>query len=492
MVDHRHFAANPINPMNPRFNLAIITIFGLALQSASAANKQARPNVLLLCIDDLRPELGCYDVKHAITPHIDRLAEQSRIFTRHYVQAPTCGASRYSLLTGLYGPRGNDALMQRAKAPAIKRKPSLPEVFRSAGYTTVAVGKISHHPGGLGGKNWSDNSAIEMPDAWQRQPLPCGPWRHPEGFMHGLANGAIRSESPKFSAIEATDGPDTIYPDGLVTRAALEELRNLASAETPFFLAIGWIRPHLPFGMPKRYLDLHADTLLPPIPHPGKPEGRTTWHRSGEFFRYDHGGRNPNNDAAYSDAVRRHYAACVTYADAQVGQVLAELEKLSLDHNTIVAVWGDHGWHLGEHAVWGKHTLFEESLLAPLIIHRPGMASPGEKSSGIVETIDLFPTLCGLAGIAVPEFLHGKSLEPQIKSPATPGRVAVSYTPDAETLRTDRHRLIRHRAKDGSEPFFELYDHQGPAGETHNIAGEHPELVESLAAKLDERLNKTD
>jgi iduronate 2-sulfatase len=454
----------------------------------SPAESASRPNVLLICIDDLRPELGCYGVKHAITPNIDRLAEQSRVFTRHYVQAPTCGASRYAMLTGLYGPRDNDALMRRSKIPASERKPSLPEVFRSAGYTTVAIGKVSHQPGGHGGKNWNDPAAVEMPDAWQRQPLPCGPWRHPEGFMHGLANGAIRSESKKFPALEAVDGPDDIYPDGLTSRAALDELRTLASAKTPFFLAIGWIRPHLPFGSPKRYLDQHADQALPPIPHPEKPGGITTWHNSGEFFRYDQGGKNPNNDPAHADAVRRHYDACVTYADAQVGQVLAELEKLSLDRNTIIVLWGDHGWHLGEHGVWGKHTLFEESLRAPLIIRQPGMSAPGKASAGVVETIDVFPTLCGLAGIRTPDFLHGKSLEPQLKSPDASGHMAVSYWRDAETLRTDRYRLIRHDGKKKSDVFYELYDHQSPEGETHNIAAAHPELVKELNAKLDAKL----
>jgi iduronate 2-sulfatase len=305
--------------------------------------------------------------------------------------------------------------------------------------------------------------------------------------MHGLANGAIRSESRKFPALEAVDGPDTIYPDGLTTRAALDELRDLAATKKPFFLAIGWIRPHLPFGSPKSYLDLHADQALPPIPHPEKPEGITTWHNSGEFFRYDHGGRNPNNDPAYADAVRRHYDACVSYADAQVGQVLAELEKLSLDRNTIIVLWGDHGWHLGEHAVWGKHTLFEESLHAPLIIHQPGMPEPGTSSAGVVETIDLFPTLCDLAGIGTPAFLHGTSLEPQLKSPGAPGRMAVSYFNDAETLRTDRYRLIRHGGKK-AKPTFELYDHQDPAGETKNIADAHPDLVAELNAKLDAKM----
>lgn len=445
---------------------------------------RAAPNVLLICIDDLRPELGCYGVPHARTPNIDQLAGKGRVFTRHYVQAPTCGASRYSLLTGLYGPRGNNALVRRA-ADA-NRKPSLPETFRAAGYTTVAVGKISHHPGGHFGKQWMEPDKVEMPGAWDRQPLPCGPWKSPEGVMHGLANGATR-DGKSYPALQAEDGPDTVYPDGLIAESALQEMDQLAAAKKPFFLAVGLIRPHLPFGMPRRWLDENARTALAPIPHPEKPSGKTTWHASGEFFRYDHGGLDPRKDAAYAEKVRRHYAACVSYADAQVGRLLEKLKALSLEKETIVVLWGDHGWHLGEHGIWGKHTLFEESLRAPLIIRVPGQAQEGKASEAVVESIDLFPTLCGLTGIKTPDFLQGSSLEPQLRDPKAPGRVAVSYAPGAETLRTERYRLIRHATKNEAS-FFELYDHQSGDGETRNIAGENAALVEALSKQIDRRL----
>jgi iduronate 2-sulfatase len=445
----------------------------------------AAPNVLLLCVDDLRPDLGCYGVTHASTPHIDRLAATGRLFKRHYVQAPTCGASRYALLTGLYGGRGNDALMQRAKRE--ETLPSLPEVFRGAGFTTVAVGKISHHPGGHGGKHWMDPDAVEIPGAWVRQPLDCGAWGSPEGLMHGLANGATRGTQP-YAACEAVEGPADTYPDGMITATALAELEKLAAANQPFFLAVGWIRPHLPFGAPKRWSDLHASTPLPSIPHPDKPQGQSTWHASSEFFRYDHGGLDPRKDAAYAECVRRHYAACVSYADDQVGQLLDALEAHGLAEDTIVILWGDHGWHLGEHAVWGKHTLFEESLHAPLIIRHPGMPVPGEGSLAVVETIDLFPTLCELAGLPVPEHLHGSSLQPQLQNPAVRGRVAISYTAGVETLRSERYRLIRHRATKASPTYFELYDHASPAGETENLATKLPERVVELCSRLDQRL----
>lgn len=446
----------------------------------------AATHVVMLCVDDLRPDLGCYGVPHASTPHIDKLAAGGRIFSRHYVQAPTCGASRYALLTGLYGPRGNDALMSRAKHLDPKR-PSLPEVFRQAGFTTVAVGKISHHPGGLGGKNWNDPQVVEMPGAWDRQPLNCGPWRHPEGLMHGLADGAVRGKTP-YPACESKVGPDSIYPDGRITATAMDELRTLAAAGKPFFLAVGWIRPHLPFGAPQRWHDIHQDTPLPPISHPERPKGLTTWHESGEFRRYDHGGLDPNKDADYADRVRRHYAACVSYADAQVGQVMDLLAELGLDRNTVVVLWGDHGYHLGEHAVWGKHTLFEESLRAPLIVRHPGIAMAGATSAAVVETIDLFPTLCGLAGIETPKFLPGVSLQPQLKDPAVEGRAAVSYDFRRETLRTPRYRLVRHQPQKGKPPAFELYDHESPEGETRNLADSRPSVVAELVGQLDARL----
>jgi iduronate 2-sulfatase len=457
----------------------------LSVFAAVSLPLMAVQNVLLLCVDDLRPDLGCYGVAHAATPHIDALAAEGRIFTRHYVQAPTCGASRYALLTGLYGPRGNEALMERAKAPGPKR-PSLPEHFRQAGFTTVAVGKVSHHPGGLGGKSWADPTALEMPFAWDRQPLPCGPWNHPQGLMHGLANGAKRGTG-SYPALEAVDGPDEIYPDGLITQTALGELESLAAAKRPFLLAVGWIRPHLPFGAPKKWLDLHQKTKFPPIPHAQRPPGKTTWHASGEFSRYAHGGRDVWADPEYADLVRRHYAACVSYADAQVGEVMGKLKALGLDRTTLVVLWGDHGWHLGEHGIWGKHSLFEESLRAPLIVRQPEMAEPGSASAAVVETIDIFPTLCDLCDVRAPKFLQGRSLKPHLERPDLKGGEALSYQAGAETLRTERYRLIRHREGAKKAPFFELYDHQSPEAETVNLAETRAELVRDLSEILDRK-----
>lgn len=454
---------------------------------AFAAEK--KPNVLLICVDDLRPELRCFGVSYIHTPNIDRLAARGRIFRRHYVQAPTCGASRYTLLTGRYGGAGNGALFQRAakmKANSKSVPPSMPAWFRKNGYTTVSVGKVSHHPGGRGGRNWDDDSKPELPNAWDRHLLPAGPWKHPRGWMHGLANGEIRTNAGKMDVFQAKEGPDSIYPDGIAIPEALSQLGKLAAdSEKPFFLAVGVLRPHLPFGAPAKYLKPYADAKFPPIPHPNKPAGKTTWHRSGEFMKYNRWNRNPNNDAAFALQVRKHYAACVSYADAQVGRVLKKLKETGADDNTIIVLWGDHGWHLGEHAVWGKHTLFEESLLSPLIIAYPGIKQPGKPTDSMVETLDLFPTLCDLAGLPEPKFVDGVSLRPLLSDPTASGHPAVAYKGGAKTIRTKTHRLILHR-----NGHAELYDHTSAAKETKNVADANPAVVKRLTKQLQSRLER--
>ncbi len=283
---------------------------------------------------------------------------------------------------------------------------------------------------------------------------------------------------------QSVPGPDTIYPDGLITDESLRQLDLLtrAGSDPPFFLAVGLIRPHLPFGAPAQYLELYADAALPPIPHPEKPAGRTTWHASGEFMKYNRWNRNPNEDPEFAKRVRQHYAACVSYADAQVGQILQRLDEAGLRKNTIVVLWGDHGWHLGEHGIWGKHSLFEESLRSPLIIRCPGINQPGMATSSMVESIDIFPTLCDLAGLPQPKFADGISLRPLLQSPDAAGHPAVS-SHGARTIRTDTHRLIVH-----ADGYVELYDHSLPDAETRNVAAEDPERVRRMLSRLNQRL----
>ena len=376
--------------------------------------------------------------------------------------------------------RFSSELPRCRKTLPLSRPVCLPGFGNTA--STVSVGKVSHHPGGRGGPDWDSADQPEMPDAWDRHLCPSGDWQHPRGFMHGLAHGEIREDAKQMDVFQSVAGDDSIYPDGLTTDEALKQLEELAAdKQRPFFLAVGVLRPHLPFGAPAKYMAAYRSAELPVISHPSKPSGKTTWHSSGEFMKYNRWGRDPNRDAEFATEVRRHYAACVSYADAQVGRVLEQLKAVGADQNTIVVLWGDHGWHLGEHAIWGKHSLFEESLRSPLIIRAPGF-SGGALSSAIVETIDIFPTLCELAKLPTPEFAAGVSLVAQLENSEIPGHAAVSYSSKARTLRTDRYRLIVHR--DGH---VELYDHSTPEAETNNIAEKFPGVVSELQTVLDTR-----
>ena len=459
---------------------------------ADEASLAAKSNVLLICVDDLRPELGCYGYSHVESPHIDQLARQGTRFTHHYVQSPTCGASRYALLTGRYGAGGNDALFQRARA-VTRQNPdvtwSMPGWFRKQGFQTLSIGKVSHHPGGRGGADWNDPKQIEMlsPDgqsSWTQHRMPVGPWQHPRGAMHGLARGEIRTKAGEMDVYQAVAGDDALYPDGLTLDDATHTIAGLAESEQPFLLAVGIIRPHLPFGAPSRFLEMIQGRTLPAIEHPDKPNGAMTWHKSGEFMKYNRWGRDPNTDPAFAEAVRRHYVACVGYADHLIGRLMTALDDAGLRNNTHVVVWGDHGWHLGEHAVWGKHTLFEESLHSPLIITPAGESNSMEVCDDLVETVDVFPTLCHLAGIPTPNDLDGRSLAPAFDGRTLSGKNAFGYhRADLTTLRTPTHRIIWNRKSSKSE----LYDRRLDPDEASNVADENQALVSELVVELKAR-----
>lgn len=461
-----------------KLKILLILLVGIVGTIAVAKPK----NVLLILADDLRPELASFGAKYIHSPNIDKLAAQGRPFHRHFVNAPSCGPSRNTLMTGRYGGEGNNAMFDRAKELEKDPKahpPSMPEWFRQHGYTTVSVGKVTHHPGGRGGPDWDDDTIIEIPNGWDRHLCPVAEWQHPRGIMHGLAHGEIREDAADMDVMQSIEGPDTIYPDGIIVEEGLKQLKELAADEKPFFLAIGVIKPHLPFGAPAKYMEYYKGVDLPPIPHPEKPDWPSTWHKSGEFMKYHMWGKNPNTDPEFATEVRRHYAACVSYVDKHVGDILETLKATGELDDTIVLLWGDHGWHLGEHAVWGKHTLFEESLHSPLIIWHDGIKKPGVKTDAIVSTLDIFPTLCDLAGVKKPKFAQGTSLVKQTKHPNAKGHDAYGYFRGTQrTVRTDTHRFILH--KDG----VELYDLTRPDGGAHNIANKHPKLVEELTKKI--------
>ena len=467
--------------------LIYFLVGGLPASLCGQSELTSPPNILLICVDDLRPEIAAYGADYVISPNMDRLAATGRAFRRHYVNAPSCGPSRFTLLTGLYGPTDNMAIFARAQAleaGTTTVPPSMPEWFRRHGYRTVSVGKVSHHPGGLGGPDWDDPAEVEMPGAWDTALMPNDEWQHPHGSMHGLANGEIRTAVPQSTDVmQAAEVDDSGYPDGRITTVGLEQLDELAGSERPFFLAVGLIKPHLPFGAPRRYLELYEDVEIPPPANPEQPVGTSTWHGSGEFRRYRVSG-DPLTDPLLADSLRRHYAACVSYVDANVGKLLDRLALTGLDRNTIVVLWGDHGWNLGNHAIWGKHNLFEEALHSPLIVSYPGLSEPGEQTEALVETVSIFPTLCELTGVPVPDFVHGASFAELLEDPGGEGDpAAVGYYQEARTIRTDRYRLIAH--PDGA---YELYDHTADAHELVNLAALRPEVVGALSALLDRQL----
>ena len=469
----------------PLFIIYFILFFILAI-SCKKENIVKKPNILLICVDDLRPELKSFGAEHIISPNIDELSKKGVSFQSHYVNSPSCGPSRYTLLTGQYGVSSNQALFLRSKKISNGKKinPSMPEWFKMQGYTTVSVGKVSHHPGGRGGTNWNDSTIVEIPNAWDKHLMPVAEWEHPRGAMHGLAHGEIRVNYKNMDVFQSVKGDDSIYPDGGIAEEALKQLNKLVvNNEKPFFLAIGFIKPHLPFGVPKSYLDKYEKIELPKIEHSQKPIRRTTWHGSREFNKYNRWGKDPNKNVLFADELRRHYAACVSYADAQVGKVLAELKRTEADKNTIIVLWGDHGWHLGEHAIWGKHSLFEESLRSPMIIYDPRKKEEGFNTYAMVETLDIFPTLCNLIGADIPKFIEGVSLKNILEKKDTIGHSALAYKQGALTLRTAKHRLILH--KDG---FMELYDHSTAEKESNNIADKYPKLVERLKQELNAKL----
>jgi iduronate 2-sulfatase len=218
-----------------------VMLFFFLLMNCQKEQIDQKPNVLLICVDDLRPELKSFGASYISSPNIDALAEKGIKFQKHFVNSPSCGPSRYTLLTGQFGPASNSALFHRAnkiKEGTKKVDKSMPEWFKANGYTTVSVGKISHHPGGRGGKNWNDSTKIEMPHAWDKHLMPVAEWKHPRGMMHGLANGQIRVKSGDMDVFETVEGDDNIYPDGAITDEALNQLKTLANSNgNPFFFS---------------------------------------------------------------------------------------------------------------------------------------------------------------------------------------------------------------------------------------------------------------
>jgi iduronate 2-sulfatase len=435
-----------------------------------------RPNVLFLAVDDLRPEMDCYGIQQMVTPHFDRLAERGVRFDRAYCNIAVCGASRASLMKGLRPtPTRFTSYLTRADKDA-PEVPSLPMVFKQHGYHTQSNGKVYHH-------------VTDDPEAWSEPS-----WR-PETSSIWWAlpeNQALMTDRNRGPAYEAVDAPDEIYPDHQICDKTLNDLRRLVKQDKPFFLACGFYRPHLPFNVPQKYWDLYpTDQIRLPdnmfFPHDLPAAFQYTW---GELRSY-HGipKQGPVSEETARQLIRGYYA-CVSFIDMQLGRLLNALDELGVADNTIIVLWGDHGWQLGEHGFWCKHTNFEVASRAPLLIAAPGIEG-GRVSRRLVEFIDIYPTLCDLARLPQPPHLQGKSMHPLMLDVQAEHKEAVfTRHGGGDAVRTDRWRYKEMRARGGRGERLGvgLFDLENDPDENRNVAEDpaNAEVRQTLKAMLDD------
>jgi iduronate 2-sulfatase len=466
---------------------SLIVVCVLVLQfigqaSLSPASEPAqRLNVLLICVDDLKPVLGCYGDKFAKTPNIDRLAGQGVLFESAYCNQAVCSPSRNALMTslrpqtlGIYDLATN---FRRSRPDAV----TIAQHFQQNGYSTQALGKVFH----VGHGNAEDEVSWTVPH-----------WR-PKAAQYQLAesqdNKRATNNGPRGTATESADVADDVYGDGQIAVEAAARITAAAeNKDQPFFIACGFLKPHLPFVAPKKYWDLYDPKTVPMPQVTDVPENAPSYapQFGGELRQYS----DMHREGAISEEDTRRlihgYYAATSYTDAQIGRVLDALDASGARNNTIVVLWGDHGWHLGDHGMWCKHTNYEQATRIPLIISSPGCAA-GQKSQALIETVDVYPTLCELAGLPAQDGLDGLSAAATLKSPDVHTRESVIHVyPRGERLgraiRTNRFRMVEWKVPgtDASEAEYELYDYEKDPLEMANIAGSNPEVLGKLKAIL--------
>ena len=457
-------AAGAMTLLGPRLGLAADKVQGKKL------------NVLFIAVDDLRPQLGCYGHDFMKSPHIDKLAGRGMLFQRTYCQVPVCGASRASLLTGLRpkGPR-----FHHWNCRADKDAPdavTLPQHFKENGYVTLANGKIFHHSSDCHDKSWSEKH-----------------WRPPAGWPGYQTDAAKRKGRGCYAgaAYEAADVEDNKYPDGQIAEKTVSDLKRLAKGDKPFFIACGLTKPHLPFLAPKKYWDLYDRAKIKMADNPFAPKGapKESLHKWKELRGYTGMPKRGRMSKELERTLVHGYYACVSYIDAQVGKIMAELDKQGLRDKTIVILWGDHGWNLGEHGLWCKHANYHTSLHAPMMVAGPGV-KPGRKTNALTEFVDIYPSLCELAGIPPANGLEGTSFVPLLEKPGRPWKKAIysqyySTTRGGKTVRDDRYVYTEYYWKDHTVAKM-MYDHQKDPKENVNIVGqpENAEIVKKMARLL--------
>ncbi|PQO45100.1 sulfatase [Blastopirellula marina] len=480
----------------PRLLTLAVALCAALSFAVGAFAQERQPNVLFIAVDDLRTELGCYGADYIHSPNIDRLAATGTVFKRAYCQQAVCSPSRTSLMTGL---RPDSTGVYDLVTHFRKNVPdvvTLGQHFKQNGYYSVSMGKIYH--GGYDDQpTWSEPARKPKGGsgyvlAENKQMVAA---RRDEAKQRGL-KGVQLSRAARGPATEMGDVKDEAYTDGAVANLAVQTMRELSKRDEPFFLAVGFVKPHLPFTAPKKYWDMYdRDKIeLAENPFPPKnvtPYSLTTW---GEMRVYDGIPKKGDLTDEKARELKHGYYACTSFTDANVGKLLSELDKLNLADDTIVVLWGDHGWKLGEHNCWCKHTNFENDANAPLIIRAPGQKSPGAKTDALVEFVDIYPTLCELADLPLPEHLEGTSAAPLLDTPDAKWKpAAFSQYPRGRdimgyTMKTDRYRFTAWKNKKSGEVVAtELYDHHVDPAENDNVAGaaENKELVAQLQQQLD-------
>lgn len=474
--------------------LGTIVFCLLALRTRAAD----RPNVLFIAVDDMRVELGCYGDSHILSPNIDRLASQGTLFNRAYCQQAVCNPSRASLLTGL---RLDTIHIWDLPTHFREHRPdaiTLPQLFKQNGYFAQNIGKIFH--------NWRQDDFKGDPASWS---VPAVMHYNTHGADKAMVQGPVPPNESDVPKCVVRDVPDTAYFDGRIAEKAVAALKDLQQKKQPFFLAVGFWKPHAHFNAPKKYWDLYKRENIQPPSHPTPPKNvpQIALHDGREICRDFKSRSNGKPTADDTLALRHGYYAGISYVDAQVGKVIAELDRLGLRENTIIVFWSDHGYHLGEHALWAKTSNFELDARVPLIIATPDH-KPGQKTDALVELLDLYPTLADLCGLSAPKELEGKSLRPILEDPKArvkqaaltqhprPAYPARGKTPEAMgySIRTDRYRYTEWRAFRSPKILArELYDHQTDPHETQNLAGDKNQaqtltrLHEQVSAIIDSK-----
>jgi iduronate 2-sulfatase len=527
------------NMIRPLLLLSLLVGFACPSQAAD------RPNIVFIAVDDLRPELGCYGSEIAITPNLDRLADDGLLFNRAYCQQAICRPSRASLMTGTRPETTglfHNYVALRDLQPDIL---TLPQHFIANGYEAAYVGKIFHNGDTDDDRSWSREAAKWLGPDIER---PSGPYRLAENVelrkknfdeMFAKYGEAARQGLASGPAFEKADVPDHAYIDGYNTLRAIKTMKQMAGGQKPFFLGMGYHLPHLNWCAPKKYWDLYDPSRIPLIADGAAPVDGAAMglHASFELRTRSNIPKYGPIERDLARTLKHAYLASTSYVDAQIGLLLKAVDQAGMRENTIIIVWGDHGWHLGDMGVWGKATNYEIATRVPLMIWTPTMKVRGAKTNALVELVDMFPTLCDLAEIAKPSHLEGHSFAPLLDDANRPWKQAVfSQYPnpalrewaanplsqgmretwfgpliqDVErriidqhgsrwnrelfeqhlmgyTMRTDRYRLVlwRDRRDPQAEPIYvELFDHHVDPRETTNIAGKNPELVAELTEQL--------